>query len=129
MAVDPGKLPVLFVFGDPIVVVQTRLSPPADMKRGCDVRLGPFHDHGQFLPVSHLLKLHHLHRSSGDDHAVVFPLADLRKRHVKLIQMAGRRILGLVGTQHQKRAVNLQRRVGQRPQKLGLRLLLNGHQV
>ena len=49
------------------VVVKPRLRAPADVEGGVDVRLRPFHDLAQFVPVLHFLKLEVFHRRAGDD--------------------------------------------------------------
>ena len=127
--VNAGKFLVPLVFWDSKVIVKPGLSPPAQVEGRGHMGLAPLHDHGQFFPVIDLLKLHHLHRSPCDDHAVVlFPLY-IRKRHIKLVQMAGRGVLGLVGAEHEKGTVDLQRRIGQRAQQLSLRVLFHRHQV
>ena len=84
----------------------------------------PLHDHGQLFPVIDLLEFHHFHRCAGNDHTVEPFLAYFLKSNIKLIDVAGRRIFGYMGRQHQKGAVDLQRRVGQSSQQLGLCLFL-----
>ena len=92
-------------------------------------RLAPLHDLADLRPVIHVLVLIIFHRRARDDHAVKTAFFDLIEGDVKFIEMAGRRVLRHMGGQHQKGDVHLDRRVGQSPQKLGLRVLLNRHQI
>ena len=112
-----------------VVVVQARLGTPADVQGGVDVRLAEIHDLAQFRPVVHLLKVHGLHRGTGDDHAVVAVVLHLVKGLVECIQMGGRHMGGGVAGRLQQGHMHLQRRVGQQTGDLGLGGDLGGHQV
>lgn len=57
------------------------------MKCRSHMRLAPLHDLRQLVPVVNLLKLHILHRRTGNNHTIKALAADLVKRHIKLIQM------------------------------------------
>ena len=46
MGIDPEELLRQLLFLDAVVIVQSRLSPPADMEGGMDVGLAPLHDLG-----------------------------------------------------------------------------------
>ena len=71
-----------------VVVVQPCLCAPADMKGGVDVRFAEVHDLAQFVPVVHLLKIHGLHRRTGDDHTVVAVVLHLVKGLVKGLKVS-----------------------------------------
>ena len=75
------------LLADAVVVVQARLRAPADMQGGIDIRLAEIHDLAQLRPVIHLLKVHGLHRSAGDDHAVVAVMLHLVEGLIKGLQM------------------------------------------
>ena len=117
------------LLADAVVVVQARLRTPADMQGGIDVRLAEIHDLAQLRPVIHLLKVHGLHRSAGDDHAVVAVMLHLVKGLIKGLQMGRGDVRCLMAHRLQQGHVHLQRRVGQQPGDLGLGGDLGGHQV
>ena len=99
------------------------------MQGGVDVRLAEIHDLAQFRPVVHLLKVHGLHRGTGDDHAVVAVVLHLVKGLVKSLKVGSRHMGGRVAGSLQQGHVHLQRGVGQQPGDLGLGGDLGGHQV
>ena len=87
MSVNAGKLCLSLMFLNSIMIIESRLHTPADMKRRGHMRLAPLHDLRQLVPVVDLLKLHILHRRAGNNHTIKALAADLVKRHIKLIQM------------------------------------------
>ena len=111
------------------MVVQARLSTPADMQGGIDVRLAEIHDLAQLRPVIHLLKVHGLHRSAGDDHAVVAVMLHLVEGLIKGLQMGRRNVRCLMAHRLQQGHVHLQRGICQQTGDLGLSGDLGGHQV
>ena len=99
------------------------------MQGGIDIRLAEIHDLAQLRPVIHLLKVHGLHRSAGDDHAIVAVMLHLVKGLIKGLQMGRGDVRCLMAHRLQQGHVHLQRRVGQQPGNLGLGGDLGGHQV
>ena len=53
------------------------LRRPADVERRGDMRTRPVEDFSNLIPISHLLKIHLLYRSTGDNHAIVLFTAHL----------------------------------------------------
>ena len=129
MGIDPEELLRQQLFLDAVVIVQSRLSTPADMEGGMDVGLAPLHNLGQLLPVVHLLKGQILHRRAGDDHAVEFPILQLVEGLVEGQQMFLRRILGPMAGYHHQLQMHLQGGVAQNPAQLGLGDDFCRHQV
>ena len=113
----------------PIVVVQPRLRPPADVEGGVDVGLGVVHDLAQLVPVVHLLEGDGLHRRASDDHAVETAVPHLVEGLVKGFEVGGGDVGGRVAGRLQQGHVHLQRAVGQQPGDLRLGGDLGGHQV
>ena len=99
------------------------------MEGRVDVCLTEIHDLAQLRPVIHLLKIHRLHRGTGDDHAVVAVIFDLFKGLIKRLQMGCRDMGGRMAGRLQQGHMHLQRGVGQQPGDLGLGGDLGGHQV
>ena len=76
-------------FINPIMIVKSRLSSPAQMHCRCHMCVRPFHDFFQFLPVINLFKRHLFYRSTCDDKAIKSLIFDFLKRHIKFVEMAG----------------------------------------
>ena len=112
-----------------VMIVQPRLSSPADMEGGVHMALAPLHDFRNFLPVGHVLKRHLLHRRTGNDKAIVFLVAHLGKGAIELRQVILGGVRRHIGLGIDKIHLHLQRRIAQEPQQLGFRHLLDGHQV
>ena len=91
--------------------------------------LAPLHDFAQFLPVVHVLKRHLLHRRTGDDHAVKFPVFQLLKALVKGQKMLLGHILGLVGRGMHQLQIYLKGSIAQKTAQLSLGDDLGGHQI
>jgi hypothetical protein len=94
-----------------------------------DVGAGPVHDLTQLVPVVHLLELQVLHRGAGDNHAVELLLPHLVKGGVKGLEMGCVRVLGGVAPGLKELDIDLERRIRQLAQQLGLGDDLGGHQV
>ena len=73
----------------PKMMVKPGLGSPAEMQCGGHIFFAPVHDLHQLLPVIHFLKLHLLHRRSGDDKPVIVMDLNLVKGYIKFVQMAG----------------------------------------
>ena len=93
------------VLGHPVVVVQPRLGPPADVHGGVDVGFGPVHDPAQLFPVVHLFKVQVFHRSTGNHQTVIILVLDLIKGGVEGVQVAGVYVLGIVA--HRLKQIHL----------------------
>ena len=117
------------IFRNPIMIVQAGLRPPADMKGRINMSLAPLHDFGHFIPVSHFFKRHIFHRSPGDNHTIVFLVAHLIKRSIKLRQIIHRRMARRIGFRINKIHFDLKRAVSQQAQQLRFRDILDRHQV
>ena len=111
------------------MIVQTRLSAPANVQSALHVRLAPFHDAAQLVPVFHLFKRHFFHRRSRDDEAVEVAILYIVKGLVKREQMLLGNILRLVRFGVDQLQFHLQRGVAEQTRKLGLGLDLFGHQI
>ena len=117
------------VLGHAVVIVDAGLGAPADVQRGVHVGLRPLHDLAEFRPVVHFFEFQPLHRRPGDDKAVEVLVAHRVEGGVEGLQMLGGRVLRVVARRLQQLHFNLQRRVRQLPQNLGLRGDLGGHEV
>ncbi len=129
MLVNAGQLGFQHVLFNAEMVVQTGKRAPADVHGGMDVRLGPFHDFCQLRPVVDVLKRHLLHRSAGNNEAVIARIADVIKRLIEFEQMVRRRVGRLVGRGLNQVDFNLNRRVGQTAQNLRFRHDFGRHQI
>ena len=74
MGIDTKELLRQRLFVDTIVIIKTRLSTPTDMEGGMDIGLAPLHDLAKLLPIIHIFKGHLLHRRTGNNHAIEFPI-------------------------------------------------------
>ena len=129
MGEDAEELFAQIIFGDLVVVIQPGLGPPADVERGVDMSFGPFHDLAELIPVVHVGEIQILHRCSGDDHAVILLILDLMEGRIKGRQVLGVSILGNVAQGVEQFYLDLERRVGELAQQLGLGDDLSGHQI
>ena len=129
MLEDAEHLVRQVIFGNAVVVIQSRLSAPANIKRGLGVRLRPIHDLREFLPIIHFLERHLLHGRAGDDETVEFFVLDLIEGGVVIQQMFRVCVLGFVGGGVQECDLHLKRRVGKQPQDLRFGGDLGRHEV
>ena len=111
------------------MVVEPRISAPAEIEGTVNMAFGPFHNPADFVPVGNALAGNIVQGSPCDDHAVVPFVFDLVKGIVKLGHMAGIGMGGLIAGSLQEFHLNLQGRVGQLPEKLGLGDDFGGHQI
>ena len=91
--------------------------------------LRPFHDTAEFLPITHFLIGQVFDRCPRDDEAVKVAMFHLIKKDIEIRDMTLTCVRRLVGTGHQKGAVHLERRVGERAEQLELRVFLERHQI
>ncbi len=129
MRKDPEQLFVQLMLGNAVMIVQPRLGSPADVE--CRVHMGaaPLHDFTELRPVLHLLEVHVLHRSPGDDHAIEIPVLDVLERGIKPQHVFLRGVLRFMTRRLHEFELHLQRGVGQQPAQLGLGFNLRGHQI
>lgn len=67
------------IFWDSIVMLETCLSAPANMKSGKDIFFCPFHDVLKFPPIIHFFKWQLLHGCARDDQPIELPASNLGK--------------------------------------------------
>lgn len=129
MLIDAEELLGQSAFLDAVMEVQPRLSSPADMEGGVDMRTAPGHDLTQLRPVLHLVEFQVLHRCPGDDQAVEILFTDLIEGGVEGGKMVLISMLGLIAGRAQQLYLDLKRGVGELAQDLGLGDDLGGHQI
>ena len=117
------------VLRNAVVVIKAGLRTPADVQGRVDVRLGPFHDFNQFVPVFDLLERHQLNRCACDDKAVVTLVADVVERLVERQQMILGRVFRVVGLGLNKIDLDLNGRVGQTAENLRFGHDFQRHQI
>ena len=81
------------ILGHTVMVVESGLRRPADIKRGRNVRTRPIEYFGYLVPVGHFLKVHLLHRGSGNNHTVVLLVTHLVEIRIESFHMFYRSIL------------------------------------
>ena len=95
-------------FFNSIMIVKSRLRSPAQVHCRSHMCLCPFHNLFQFFPVVNLLKRHLFYRSACDDKAIKSLVFDFFKRHIKLVEMAGRCIFRFMAGHIHKNHIYLQ---------------------
>ena len=93
------------------------------------VRLGPFHDLAQLVPVVDVLEVEQLNGGSRDDETVVVLVAHLGEGGVEGLEVLGSDVFRLVADGLKQLDLDLKRRVGELAQDLGLGGDLRGHEV
>ena len=129
VGVDAGEFFFQIIAVQPVEVIESGESPPAQMQCTVDVFLSPGHNGAEFIPVGDILEFHIVQRRAGDDHAVVFPVFYLIEGSVEGFQMIGIGMLRHIAGGLQELHIDLQRCVGQFAQKLGLCHDLGRHQI
>jgi len=117
------------VFGNAVMIIKPRLRPPADVEGRINVGLRPLEHLTKLRPVVHLFKGHLLHRCAGNDQPVKPLTLHVVKGLIIPEQVIVVRISGNVRSHLKQLQIDLQRRIGQQPQHLRLRLHLLRHQV
>ena len=126
---NAGQLVVHHDLLDAVMIIESRLSSPADVDRGEHVLLGMLHEQSQVLPVIDFLKGNLLHRSTRDDHSVELLALDLIERNIKLLEMRQIFHLAMVRLHHDELEVYLKRCIGQHSHQLDLCGLQRRHEV
>ena len=126
---DAEALLLQRMLGHLIEMVQGSLSGPTDIERGGDMGACPVKDTRDLLPVFHILESHLLDRGTGDDHAVPFLLAEDREVLVEHLHVLDGRVLRCVAAQLHEVDLNLQRRVAQQSDQIGLSSDLQWHEI
>ena len=89
VGVDAGEFFFQIIAVQPVEVIESGESPPAQMQCTVDVFLSPGHNGAEFIPVGDILEFHIVQGRAGDDHAVVFPVFYLIEGSVEGFQMIG----------------------------------------
>ena len=76
-----------------VVVIQPRLSSPADIQCRGHIVSCPLEYLGHLFPIAHLLKVEMLYRCTRDDESIILMLAHLLKVGIEGLHMLYRRIL------------------------------------
>ena len=127
--IDAGELFGKQMLLNAVMIIQTCLCAPADMERGVNMGFGPFHDLRQLVPVIHLLEVHFLDRSTGDDKTVIVIVLDFIKGGIELEQMILRRVGGLIGAGLHQIHLDLKRSVGKAAQDLRFSSDFGRHEI
>jgi hypothetical protein len=67
------------VLFDAVMVVQTGLCAPADVQRGMNMGLAPFHNLTKLFPIVYLFEFHLFNRCTGNNHTVILFMFDFIK--------------------------------------------------
>ena len=107
----------------PIVVIQTRLCPPAQMQGRSHIGSSPVHNTFQFFPVIDFLKRHLLYWRPCYDKSIKLSVSYTVKSLIKFIDMACGSIFGYMAFNPHKCHIHLQGRIRKRTQNLQFRVL------
>src|SRR5690606_4250813 len=75
----PQKLLIQRPFFHAVEMIQCCLRSPTDIKRGSDMIACPIKNTRNLTPISHLLKINHLHWSSSNNQTIIEIVLDLAK--------------------------------------------------
>ena len=109
MLEDTEHLLVERIFGNPVVMIQSRLCRPADIERRSDVRPRPVEYLLNLAPIVHLLEIEVFHRRTGNDHSIKFLISHQFEIAVKRLHVFDGRILRSMAFQLHETDLNLQR--------------------
>ena len=112
-----------------VMVEDAGLRAPADVQSGVHVGLAPCHDAAQLVPVVDILEIEQFNRCARDDQAVEALLFDLVERTVEHREVLFGHILRFMACHAQKLDIDLQGRVRELAQDLGLGDDLGRHEV
>ena len=129
LAEHTKHLAVERIFGHAIVVVESRLCRPTDVKRTGDVGFHPLENLGHLIPIRHLFVSELFDGGAGDDHAVELLFLEDVEILVEHHHVLDGRILGGVALEFHKTYLQLQGRIGEQPHQVGLRGNLERHEV
>ena len=93
------------------------------------MRTGPAEYFRDLFPVVDLLKLQMFHGSTGNNHTVKLFIAHQFEVTVKCFHVLNGSILGSMALQFHETDLNLQGRIGEQTDQVGLRGYFNGHQI
>ena len=114
---------------NPIMVVQSGLRAPTNVKGGKDICFAPLHDAAKFVPILNLLKGHLLDRRACDNQTVKTLVADIVECFIKFKKMLGRRVFRGMRFDLYQLDVHLYGRVAKQAQQLRFRFNFLGHQI
>ena len=124
-----GRLLVELVLLDAVAIVDARLSSPADMQGGMDVRFRPVHDARELFPVINVVEIEQLDGGTRDDEAVEMLVFHVIEGDVERFQVLFGDVFRDVALRAEELHLDLQRRVRELSQDLRLGGDLGGHKV
>ena len=110
-------------------MVQAGLRSPADVEGGSDMGACPIKNFLDFIPIIHLFIVKMFYRRAGDNHTIELLLLHQLEITVESFHVLHRRILRRVPLHFHERDLDLQRRVGQQPDEVGLCRNFQRHEV
>ena len=93
------------------------------------MRARPIKNGAQFIPIVHALKRNGFHGSASHNHTIEFLFPQSLKILIEHHHVLYRSVFGCMGTEFHEVNLHLQRRVGEQPDKVGLRGNLQRHKV
>ena len=107
MLEDTEHLLVERILGDTIVMIQSCLCCPADIKCRSDMCTCPVEDILNLVPIAHILKFEMLHRCTRNNHSVELFIPHTFEIAIKRLHMFDRRILRSMTFQFHEADLNL----------------------
>ena len=118
---DTEHLLIQCILRHSIMMIEPCLRRPADVERRGDMRTRPVEDFSNLIPISHLLKIHLLYRSTGDNHAIVLFTAHLVEIRIKCFHVFYRSVLGSMAFYLHERDFHLKRSIGKQTHQVRFR--------
>ena len=110
-------------------MVQSGLGGPTDIKGGSDMGTCPVENLLDFVPIVHLLVIEMFYWRTGNNHTIELLFLHQFEITVESFHVLHRRILRRVPLHFHERDLDLQRRVGQQTDKVGLCRNFQRHEV
>ena len=117
------------IFRNPVVIIESCLRSPADVKRRVNIFFAPLKYFAELIPIINLFKFHMFNGCARYNESVIFFCADLVEGFIEFEHMLLGDVFGSVRFNLQKLNLNLKRRIAQKPEKLSFGFNLGGHQV
>ena len=118
---DTEHLLIQCILRHSIMMIEPCLRRPADVERRGDMRTRPVEDFSNLIPISHLLKIHLLYRSTGDNHAIVLFTAHLVEIRIECFHVFYRSVLGSMAFYLHERDFHLKRSIGKQTHQIRFR--------
>ena len=118
-----------WVFGYPIMIIKSRLGSPANIECAGDMGACPTEDAAYLLPVSDLLIIEMLHRSTRDDHSVELLIGHLLKVPIECPHVLHGGVLAGMSLDLHEVDVQLEWGVGEETDEVCLGGNLQRHQI